>query len=385
MFYVIRGTTTKPEHTLGEDYKGLQEAQEKIAQAAENLIAATDAIKGMHIPKQPMQNPESTRELLVLVEQLQNRVRTLEQKQGLANEDAVKHSEGIKRTLAQLSCGGLAGAVSRSSVAPIDRVKILMQTQHLTNKGQAAKYVGITGTLRTIAFEEGISKLWRGNVTNVIRVVPYSATQFTSYDFYKSQLVGDSGRELGKIERLCAGALAGMTATSLTHPLDVIRLRLNVQPELTGAIDACRSIMAEGGARTFFKGYVPTLLSLSPFIGINFATFDILKKTAFPNGDGGTLSTLGLGATAGIFAQTCCFPLDTVRRRMQLKGVTYTSTGNAFVTILKEEGITGFYKGMAPNAVKVIPNNAIRFLVYDFLTKNKASPFHEFIKKAKLI
>lgn len=65
-------------------------------------------------------------------------------------------------------------------------------------------------------------------MTNVVRVVPYAATQFASYDFYKNLLISHEG-PLTNIERLSAGALAGMTATTLTHPLDVIRLRLSVQ------------------------------------------------------------------------------------------------------------------------------------------------------------
>lgn len=71
-----------------------------------------------------------------------------------------------------------------------------------------------------------------------------------------------------------------------------------------------------------------------------------------------------MGGMAGIFAQTCCFPLDTVRRRMQLKGRPYKHTLDAFRTIARDEGFRGFYRGMVPNAIKVIPNNAIRFLVF---------------------
>lgn len=128
--------------------------------------------------------------------------------------------------------------------------------------------------------------------------------------------------------------------------------------------------------RTFYKGYVPAMLSLSPFIAINFATMDTLKTWYF--GEEKSLSKkelqkrnpfaiLGLGAVAGIVAQTCCYPLDTVRRRMQLKGNNYSGTINAFSTILKDEGALGFYKGMSANALKVVPNNAIRFAAFDML------------------
>jgi len=82
-----------------------------------------------------------------------------------------------------------------------------------------------------------------------------------------------------------------------------------------------------------------------------------------------TLGTLGLGAAAGLFAQSVCYPLDLVRRRMQLRGKAYSSTPMAFVTIVRQEGARGLYKGMVPNAVKIIPNNAIRFLMYDMATR----------------
>jgi solute carrier family 25 phosphate transporter 23/24/25/41 len=304
----------------------------------------------------------------------------LEEKVTVAEASSIISSEKFQKTVAQLSCGGIAGAVSRTVVAPIDRVKILLQTQYLLH-GEKAKYTSIMQTCRTIVVEEGVTRLWRGNVTNMVRVFPYAATQFTSYEKFKVALLRGNDRKLTVVERLSAGALAGMTATTITHPLDLIRLRLSVDPNLRNAADACRSIMAEGGPKMFFKGYVPTLLSLSPFIAINFATFDTLKTSIYPDGKTTTLGVLGLGAASGIFAQTCCFPLDTVRRRMQLKGKMYEGTIDAFRTIMRVEGAAGFYKGMLPNAIKVIPNNAVRFLVFDFLSKNKSSPFYAYTSK----
>ena len=78
---------------------------------------------------------------------------------------------------------------------------------------------------------------------------------------------------------------------------------------------------------------------------------------------------LGLGAAAGLFAQTCCYPLDTVRRRMQMAGTTYSSIADAFHTIVRQEGVRGLYKGQIANAIKVMPNNGVRFLAFDTLTR----------------
>ena len=320
----------------------------------------------------------------------------------------------------QLIAGGLAGSVARTVVAPFDRVKMLMQTQFLLHQAAqssaslprpslppspppppppaaapavalrtlgvafptallpslrgtgvlpADKYQAVVQSLRVIVAEEGVAKLWKGNLLNISRVFPYSAIQFSSYDAYKHWIRGGS-EQRGKLnarERLVAGALAGMTATSLTHPMDVVRLRLSIHKELTGVVDAFQHVWAEGGARALFKGFIPTMLSVSPFIAINFASFDLLKQRV---ADHSTANILLLGAASGLLAQSVCYPLDTVRRRQQMRGKHYDGMLDAFQRILKVEGVRGLYRGMVPNAVKVVPNNAIRFVVFEAVKKH---------------
>ena len=141
----------------------------------------------------------------------------------------------------------------------------------------------------------------------MFRVVPY-ATQFSSYDKYKQILEKE-------VEDLPALRLLGIdgraTATSITYPLDTVRLRLSVQPELGGFADAVSSVWREGGPRTFYKGYKATLLSLCPFIAINFATFDQLKHIVHsrsPELQSSTLVTLGLEQLLGSLRKQCVFP-----------------------------------------------------------------------------
>ena len=300
----------------------------------------------------------------------------------------------------------MAGAVARTVVAPLDRVKMLMQTQHLLHKNNTIssapspaatphlppvrtlglslplpsfrasptdKYSTLLSSLQLIYREEGLKQLWKGNALNVARVIPYSAIQFGSYDAYKHTILNDQPRRLTTRERLEAGALAGMTATTVTHPMDVVRLRLSVDKSLKGSRDALREVWLEGGVRALFKGFVPTMLSVSPFIALNFASFDLLKQR-FPISDSPlslfpTLHTLTLGAAAGLFAQSVCYPLDTIRRRQQIKGNHYSGTIDAIRKIGRVEGVRGYYKGMTPNAMKVVPSNAIRFVVYEALKK----------------
>jgi len=272
--------------------------------------------------------------------------------------------------MAQLLCGGIAGAISRTTVAPIDRVKLLIQTAKARNK--QAKSIAQTGL--TEINNAGVFSLWKGNLTNCFRVFPYAAIQFATYEKYKNLVTTyceKTNRGFGVFERLLSGALAGATAATLTYPLDVIRVRQACFNEIKGPFEASRLLYKEGGIISFYKGWTPTILSLAPFIGINFATFDQLKSTFIPDGDtknASSILVLGLGAAAGLFAQTICYPLDTVRRNMQMPANGYSSVRNAWKTIYNTDGILGFYRGMIPNAIKIIPNNAIRFLAYSKLT-----------------
>lgn len=302
------------------------------------------------------------------------KVRELELKKESAFAKFDVQSILYSRTFKQLLCGGAAGTIARTTVAPVDRIKILMQTAFVQKKTHL--YGSMGQTVRHIIKEDGIVGLWRGNLTNCIRVAPHAAVQFVTYDKIKINLIGSSDGKMSIPQRLLAGSLSGVAAATATQPLDVVRIRLQTDPDVKGKIGlAVRTMYQEGGLLTFYKGWTPAMLSLAPFIAVNFATFDSLKSWWY--GDAkctkeelrgrNPLVVLSLGALSGIIAQTICYPLDTVRRRMQLKGKVYPNTIMAFVTIARVEGVKGFYSGIVPNALKVMPNNAIRFAAYETL------------------
>lgn len=369
---VLRGSAITPEGSLEQEVAVLGEAKKELALTKEELEQFRKSSLDELLVR--IQRRDTRRAVLVAIsDEIKSRVDELEKKQNQAWWEVTSKQGAVDRTLRQLLCGGLAGAIARSTVAPLDRVKILIQTASVT--GQADKYKSIIGTTKLIIKDEGLKGLWRGNLTNCIRVVPHTAVQFVSYDKYKVLITGDENKTMTIPQRLLAGALSGMTAATVTHPMDVVRINLQTRPELGGAISVTKEIYKVNGIKGFYKGYTPAMLSLSPFIAVNFAAFDTLKSFAF--GDKkmtkkelqkrNPFIILGLGALSGIIAQTVCYPLDTVRRRMQLMNRTYTSTANAFYTIATKEGFVGFYRGMVPNALKVVPNNALRFAVYEVL------------------
>ena len=89
--------------------------------------------------------------------------------------------------VASFAAGGVAGAVSRTVVSPLERLKILLQVQ---TSGSSEYKIGVSKALQKIWREEGMKGMMAGNGTNCVRIVPYSAVQFGSYNIYKPLVSG---------------------------------------------------------------------------------------------------------------------------------------------------------------------------------------------------
>jgi len=258
-------------------------------------------------------------------------------------------------------------------------------TKTKTGAAVERKYSGVGQAFVKIWKEEGFVGYFKGNLTNVIRIIPINAIQFLSYEKYKnfiSNLETKPGepRRLSTVGRLTAGALAGMTSTLCTYPLDLIRCRLSAQHEVrkyTGIINAGVVIFKEEGFIGLYRGLFPSLLGIAPYVGINFTSYEILKRETlrWQNKDElGVISKLVLGGLAGTISQTITYPLETIRRRMQMQSMgtkTATDTGliKTTVNIYKKYGWTGYFKGLVPNLLKVIPVVAVNFIVYEYMKK----------------
>ncbi|RKP11551.1 mitochondrial carrier domain-containing protein [Piptocephalis cylindrospora] len=277
--------------------------------------------------------------------------------------------------------GGVAGGVSRTVVSPLERMKILFQVQ---GAGTHTAYRGIWGTLVKMWKEEGFRGYMRGNGTNVVRIVPYSAVQFASYEHYKKMLMEEGKTELTTARRLAAGALAGITSVAATYPLDIIRTRLSVQSgsmmqhgpdfKLPGIWDTgVKMYREEGGVRSLFRGLGPTMTGVAPYVALNFQAYEVLRMYFTPEGElaPSSMGKLVCGALAGTIAQTCTYPLDVLRRRMQVTGMSgvgykYNNTFEAIRSMVASEGIRGLYRGMIPNYLKVSPAIGVSFMTYEW-------------------
>lgn len=207
--------------------------------------------------------------------------------------------------------GAAAGAASRTVVSPLERLKIILQVQ-----GPGGQYRGIFPSLAKMWREEGFRGYMRGNGVNVLRIAPYSAVQFSSYELFKSTLISN-GAEIDTPRRLIAGSLAGICSVVSTYPLDLVRSRLSIESAAMGKHASSKqssSIVGmtikvfreEGGLRGLYRGLTPTTAGVAPYVAINFASYEYFKIYLTPE-DGpppGTFARLGCGALAGSISQT---------------------------------------------------------------------------------
>ncbi|XP_046695092.1 calcium-binding mitochondrial carrier protein SCaMC-2-B isoform X7 [Silurus meridionalis] len=272
-----------------------------------------------------------------------------------------------------LVAGGGAGAVSRTCTAPLDRLKVLMQV-HSSRVNTMCMAGGFSQMIR----EGGIRSLWRGNGINVIKIAPESAIKFMAYEQIK-RLIGSKQETLGILERLVAGSLAGAIAQSSIYPMEVLktRLALGKTGQYSGIVDCAKHILQKEGVAAFYKGYIPNVLGIIPYAGIDLAVYETLKNSwlqryATDSADPGVFVLLACGTMSSTCGQLASYPLALVRTRMQaqaatLDGAPQMSMSSLFRHIVRTEGAMGLYRGLAPNFMKVIPAVSISYVVYEHL------------------
>ena len=295
---------------------------------------------------------------------------------------------------------------SKTAIAPLDRIKILLQA-HNSHYQQSGVVSGLFRVFKT----EGFLGLYKGNGAMMIRVFPYAAVQFVSFEHYKKTLTPYFQKD-SHLFKFFAGSAAGINAVVLTYPLDLVRARLafvvdpvkktGAEGKHLGSTSSAASkvtkkpgvastlvsvFKTEGGILGLYRGLTPTLCHIIPYAGLNFYCFERVKSFLLLShgsvmgevkGDQLVLTVPGklmAGGIAGSIAQTIAYPMDVCRRRMQLsflseetkakysKGVVST----LYITY-KEHGIVrGLFRGMTANYIRAAPMISMNFAVYELM------------------
>merc|ERR1712224_1011133 len=285
---------------------------------------------------------------------------------------------------------GTSGAISKTLTAPIERVKLVIQTQDANPRimsGEVPRYTGIGNCFSRILAEQGLASFWRGNLTNVIRYFPTQAFNLVFKDSIKKLFPKYSPKtDFWKFfaVNLASGGLAGAGSLTIVYPLDYARTRLasdvgSGKRDFTGLGD-CIVKTAKGpkGFMGLYNGFGVSVAGIIAYRGVQFGTFDtIMGLNPYKSDLGllGAVSTFCAAQTAVLASALVTYPFDTVRRRLQMESEKavedrmYKGTFHCVSVISKKEGVSALYKGFVANAHRAV-GAALVLVLYD--TSKKA-------------
>ncbi|KAF2969388.1 hypothetical protein GQX73_g4195 [Xylaria multiplex] len=275
--------------------------------------------------------------------------------------------------------GSVAGAFGAFMVYPIDLVKTRMQNQRGADPGQRL-YKNSIDCFRKVVANEGVRGLYSGVLPQLVGVAPEKAIKLTVNDIVRGIFTDKKSGHIDLPYEMLAGGTAGACQVVFTNPLEIVKIRLQVQGEMVKATEGAtpkRSamwIVKNLGLKGLYKGASACLLRDVPFSAIYFPTYSHLKKDMFgesPTKKLGVLQLLTAGAIAGMPAAYLTTPCDVIKTRLQVearKGDTnYTGLRHAAKTILKEEGFKAFFKGGPARILRSSPQFGFTLAAYEVL------------------
>jgi len=293
---------------------------------------------------------------------------------------------GDSNFIVDFIAGGTSGAIAKTCTAPIERVKLIIQTQDANPRiisGEIPRYTGIGNCFTRVAAEQGIGAFWRGNFVNILRYFPTQAFNFAFKDTIKAMFPKYNPKKdfwSFFAVNMASGGLAGAGSLTIVYPLDYARTRLasdvgSGKRAFEGLGD-CLKKTAQGpaGVMGLYNGFGVSVVGIIPFRGTYFGVNDTLVGMIPPalkndHGIKGIAVKFGCAQTAALCAAFASYPFDTVRRRLQMQSEkpksewVYKGTMHCFGKIMKDEGTSALFKGAGANALRTV-GSALVLVMY---------------------
>ncbi|KAE8750925.1 Stress sensitive B ADP/ATP translocase-like [Frankliniella occidentalis] len=296
----------------------------------------------------------------------------------MANTDALSFFKDFM-------AGGISAAVSKTAVAPIERVKLLLQVQAASTQIAADKqYKGIVDCFVRIPKEQGFASFWRGNLANVIRYFPTQALNFAFKDIYKQIFLGgvDKNTQFWRYfaGNLASGGAAGASSLCIVYPLDFARTRLAADigkgdgRQFNGLADCLKKTFKSDGLIGMYRGFGVSVQGIIIYRAAYFGFFDTAKGMLPNPKTTPFLVSWAIAQTVTTVAGIASYPFDTVRRRMMMQAgrkkadIMYTGTLDCWAKIAKNEGTGAFFKGAFSNVLRGT-GGALVLVFYDEIKK----------------
>merc|ERR1711998_5015 len=297
-----------------------------------------------------------------------------------------KMGKGEGNFVMDFLAGGISGAIAKTCTAPIERVKLIIQTQDANPRimsGEIPRYTGIANCFTRVASEQGIAAFWRGNFVNILRYFPTQAFNFAFKDTIKGMFPKyNPKKDFGAFfaVNMASGGLAGAGSLTIVYPLDYARTRLASDvgsgKRAFNGLGDCLVKTAKGpkGVLSLYNGFGVSVVGIIPFRGPYFGVNGTLvgsipAELKNDHGIKGIAVKFACAQTAALCAAYASYPFDTVRRRLQMQSEkpqeewVYKGTMHCFGKIMKEEGTGALFKGAGANALRTV-GSALVLVMY---------------------
>lgn len=273
----------------------------------------------------------------------------------------------------------MSGSIAKTATAPIERVKLLIQTQDANPRiisGEVPRYTGIVNCFTRVTAEQGFASFWRGNMANIVRYFPTQAFNFAFKDTFKNMFPTYSPKDQFWpffAVNMASGGLAGAGSLLIVYPLDFARTRLaadvgtNKNREFTGLVDCLTKVSRKAGPMALYQGFGVSVQGIVVYRGAYFGLYDT-GKGALLNKDSSMIFKFIVAQVATNAAGVLSYPFDTVRRRLMMSSGAgkklYSGTIDAFIKIYAQEGLSAFFKGAFSNVLRGV-GGALVLVMYD--------------------
>lgn len=313
------------------------------------------------------------------------------------------------------AAGTAGGAFSTALFHPLDLIKIRWQVyenaplKHLlkvsTSSSHAPdyrpKYKSILDTISTVyKSEQGIRGLYRGVVINTMASGSAWGIYFFLYNGLKNYHVASnksSSSQLSTGNYTLYATMASVTTICLTNPLFLIKTRMCLQytnqtnstkvVKYKNSLDALLVLLKTDGILGLYKGILPGLfgtlngtIQMVCYESLKNYWLKRLERQAKENGSSGDVAPKldtshfsVFSSCSKVIATVCTYPFQLVRARLQDQHQSYKGATDVILTTYRNEKLIGFYKGLIPALVRVVPAATVTFIVYENL--------NEFLKK----
>lgn len=299
------------------------------------------------------------------------------------NLEAFKNGETLSFQLSTTQktaiAGGVGGCLGKTCTAPLSRITILYQV----NNSMCSS--SLLSTFWKILRTEGLSSFWKGNLTSVIHRFPYSGINFATYE-HARKIVHDKMKFQESLAmKLLCGAISGTAACVGCYPLDVARTRFIASTASSSTrphhiVTLLADIWRNEGILGLYRGMGMSLFVSVPNIAISFAVYGSMKEQFIISEDvelfidpvSGSLTFLGSllsGSVSGFLTSVITFPVDVIRRRLQLPGTVRAGAVAELREILQAGGVRRLYRGLLPELLKVVPMVGVTFCAYENIQK----------------